>query len=64
MNVWSLSTGFYLAMENRWFFDEKLQFENNGCKNNERLVSIHPFLPYDGKPMVFLMRNSNLQQRM
>ena len=27
MNFWSLNTHFYLTIENRWFLDEKLQFE-------------------------------------
>ena len=32
MNFWSLKTRFYPAIENRWFFDEKLQFETTDVK--------------------------------
>ena len=32
MNFWSLKTRFYLTMENRWFLDEKLQFETQDVK--------------------------------
>ena len=32
MNFWSLKTRFYPTIENRWFFDEKLQFETQDVK--------------------------------
>ena len=34
---------------------------NNGCKSDVLLVSKDSFLPYDGKPMVSWLRNSNLK---
>ena len=32
MNFWSLNTRFYVTMENRYFLDEKLQFETQDVK--------------------------------
>ena len=32
MNFWSLITRFYLTMANRWFLDEKFQFETTDVK--------------------------------
>ena len=32
MNNWALNTGFYLTMQNRWFFDENFQIETTDVK--------------------------------
>ena len=52
MNFWSLNTRFYVTMENRWFLDEKLQFETTDVKAMNFWSLYTRFLRYDRKPMV------------
>ena len=64
MNFWSLNTRFYVIMENRWFLDEKLQFETTDVKAMYFWSLNSRFFNLRWKTNGFLMRNSNLKQRM
>ena len=58
-----LNARFYLTMENRWFLDEKLQFETTDVKAMyfwSWTLVFTSLWKTDG----FLMRNYNLKQRM
>ena len=78
MNFWSRKhLRFYLTMQNSMVSWWETPIWNNGCKSDEMVSNLKhtdvkamnfwskdSFLPYDGKLDGFLMRNSNLKQRM